>query len=264
MTTELEVDVEREIRRLQRTQIVELEQVRSLHTWLDNQRICRQPGRILGESRTGKTCGIKSYMREHPPQQLAGLPPMVPVLTVQVPQDCGAKELYVLISEALKFRVTRGTTADLRRRVYKHLQDCGVEMLVIDEADRIKPKFFADVRDISDNLDIAMVLVGTERLDAVISRDEQVKNRFFAHFRMGVLNPVQFEQTVEIWERQILRLPVPSNLTSKGILKLLREKTRGYIGILDMILRQAAIATLRKGNAKIDLATLKEVMAGYG
>lgn len=261
---ETQVNIDREIKRLQHDKIVAVEQLRSLHAWLDDRRLCRRPGRILGESRTGKTCSVKSYALDRPPSQELGKPPVVPVLIIQVPQDCGAKELYTLIIEALKFKVTKGSTADLRRRAYKHLQDCKVEMLIIDEADRIKAKFFADVRDMSDQLDISVVLVGTDRLDAVIGRDEQVKNRFYAHFRMGVLNPVQFEQTVLVWEQQILKLPVPSNLTAKPTLKLLREKTRGYIGILDMILRQSAIAALKKGESKIDIQTLKEVMAGYG
>jgi DNA transposition AAA+ family ATPase len=241
---ETQVNIDREIKRLQHDKIVAVEQLRSLHAWLDDRRLCQRPGRILGESRTGKTCSVKSYALDRPPSQELGKPPVVPVLIIQVPQDCGAKELYTLIIEALKFKVTKGSTADLRRRAYK--------------------QFFADVRDMSDQLDISVVLVGTDRLDAVIGRDEQVKNRFYAHFRMGVLNPVQFEQTVLVWEQQILKLPVPSNLTAKPTLKLLREKTKGYIGILDMILRQSAIAALKKGESKIDIQTLKEVMAGYG
>ncbi len=258
------IDISKEIRRLQKTQIVALEQVRLVHEWLDQQRLCRQPGRIIGDSRTGKSCSIASYLREHPPTQVQGQPPKIPVLSIQVPQECGAKVLYTLILKALKFKVTQGAIADLRERAYKHLRDCGVEMLVIDEADRIRAKTFADVRDIFDNLGIAVILVGTDRLDVVIGRDEQVKNRFYAQFRMGVLTPVQFEQAVRIWEEMILRSPVPSNLTAKGTLKLLREKTRGYIGLLDMILRQAAIAALQKGESKIELDTLKNVMDGFG
>ncbi len=260
----VQIDIKREVRRLQRTQIVELEQVNLIHRWLDGQRLCRQPGRILGESRTGKSSAITTYIKENPPSQPPGLPPEVPILSFTVPQECGAKELYCLIVETLNFRVVRGTTAELRRRAFKHLQDCKVEMLIIDEADRIKPKVFADVRDIFDNLGIAVILVGTDRLDAVIGRDEQVKNRFYAQFRVGVLNPIQFEQTVLVWEQQILKLPVSSNLTAKSTLKLLREKTRGYIGLLDMILRQAAIAALLKGEHKITIDTLTTVMAGYG
>jgi DNA transposition AAA+ family ATPase len=201
---------------------------------------------------------------EHPPQQVSGSVLRSPVVLVEVPQDCGAKQLYTLIIESLKFKITKGTIEDLRQRVYDLLKNCQVQMLVIDEADRIKAKTFADVRDIFDELKITVILVGTERLNNVINRDEQVKNRFCAYFHMGVLNSEQFEQTVAIWERDILQLPMPSNLTSKSTLKLLREKTRGYIGILDMILRKAAIVTLCKGKFKIDLETLKEVMAGYG
>ena len=58
------------------------------------------------------------------------------------------------------------------------LKGCEVEMLVIDEADRLKPETFADVRDFYDKLGISVVLVGTDRLDAVVKRDEQVYNRF--------------------------------------------------------------------------------------
>jgi DNA transposition AAA+ family ATPase len=258
-------DFQREILRLQeQTEAMAIEQVVLTHQWLDNQRLCRQPGRILGESRTGKTFAVRSYQKHNSVQSNPGLSPVFSVVAFQVPQECGAKELYTLILEALKFKSIKGTTADLRRRVNKKLEDCKVEMLIIDEADRIKPKFFADVRDLSDNPDISVILVGTDRLEPVISRDEQIKNRFYAYFRMGKLNSLQFAKTVAIWETQVLKLPVASNLTAKATLKLLREKTQGYIGILDMILRQAAIAALKKGEPKITIETLKEVMAGHG
>jgi DNA transposition AAA+ family ATPase len=68
---------------------------------------------------------------------------------------------------------------------------------------------------------------------------------------------------VEIWEKQILKLPVASNLYSKTMLKTLGEATGGYIGLLDMILRESAIRALKKGLQKVDLETLKEVAAEY-
>jgi hypothetical protein len=48
----------------------------------------------------------------------------------------------------------------------------------------------------------------------------------------------------------------------KGLLKTFQ--TLSKIGLLDMILRRAAIAALEKGEPKITLETLKEVTAGYG
>ncbi|BAQ62899.1 mobile element protein [Geminocystis sp. NIES-3708] len=135
-------------------------------------------------------------------------------------------------------------------------------MLIIDEADRLKPKTFADVRDIYD-LGIAVVLVGTERLDTVIKKDEQVYNRFRACYSFGTLTGNSLIKVVEIWEKQVLCLPLPSNLAQKSMMQVIAQSTRGYIGLIDMILKEAAIRTLQKGNKKIDLNTLKEVAQEY-
>ena len=119
------------------------------------------------------------------------------------------------------------------------------------------------MRDIFDKLNIAVVLVGTDRLDAVIKKDEQVYNRFRACHRFGKLSGDDFVEAVGIWEEQVLKLAVPSNLTGKRMLKILRETTGGYIGLLDMVLREAAIRALKNGLLKIDLGTLKEVAGEY-
>ena len=163
----------------------------------------------------------------------------------------------------LRHQIPNGTTANLRDRTYQVLKVCNVKMLIIDEADRLKPKTFADVRDFSDRLRISVVLVGTDRLDALIRRDEQVYNRFRACYRFKTLTGEQFRQTVEIWERQVLCLPVASNLTSNEMLNILQKATRGYIGLLDMVLREADIRSLEKGLPRIDKATLQEVTEEY-
>lgn len=159
--------------------------------------------------------------------------------------------------------MTKGTVAEIRDRMLRVLKSCGVEMLIIDEADRLKPKTFAEVRDIFDKLGIAVVLVGTDRLDAVIKKDEQVYNRFRACHRFGKLSGNDFVNAVGIWEKDVLKLPVASNLTGKRMMKVLGEATLGYVGLLDMVLREAAIRSLKKGLSKIDLETLKEVAGEY-
>lgn len=85
----------------------------------------------------------------------------------------------------------------------------------------------------------------------------------FACHRFGKLSGEDFKRTLEIWEQKILQLPVASNLSSKSMLSALGGATGGYIGLVDMILREAAIRALKKGLQKIDLATLKEVAAEY-
>ncbi len=252
-----------EIKRLNRKNVVNLKQVEVLHQWLEGKRQAKQSCRIVGESRTGKTVACNSYRLRHKPIQEVGKPPIVPVVYIQIPSECGAKDLFKAIIEHLKYQMTKGTVAEIRDRMLRVLKGCGVEMLIIDEADRLKAKTFDEVRDIFDDLEIAVVLVGTDRLDAIIRKDERVKRRFLACYRFGKLSGNDFIDAVSIWERDVLKLPVASNLTGKRMMKVLVEATGGYVGLLDMILREAAIRALKKGLSKIDLATLKEVAGEY-
>ena len=72
-----------------------------------------------------------------------GRPPIVPVVYIQPPQKCGSKDLFKEMIEYLKFRATKGTVSDFRARAIEVLKACGVEMLIIDEALRLKPETFA-------------------------------------------------------------------------------------------------------------------------
>ncbi len=252
-----------EIARLNRQSIVPLEHIRDLHDWLDGKRKARQSCRIVGESRTGKTVACEAYTLRNKPKQEGKQAPTVPVIYIMPPTKCGSKDLFKEIIEYLRYRAVKGTVSDFRSRAMEVLKCCEVEMIIIDEADRLKPETFPDVRDINDKLEISVVLVGTDRLDAVIKRDEQVYNRFRSHRRFGKLAGAEFKKTVGIWEEKVLKLPVASNLTSSSLLKVLLKATEGYIGRLDEILREAAIKSLSIGHKRIDKAILQEVAREY-
>jgi len=252
-----------EIARLNKSKFVSLEHVRDLHGWLDEKRKARQSCRLVGESRTGKTAACVAYTLRNKPKQEGRQAPTVPVVYIKPSSKCGSKDLFKEIIESLRYRAVKGTVSDFRSRAMEVLKGCEVEMLIIDEADRLKPETFPDVRDINDNLEISVVLVGTDRLDAVIKRDEQVYNRFRSHRRFGKLAGEEFKTTVAIWEEKVLKLPVASNLTSKEMLKILMKATGGYIGRLDEILREAAIKSLSREFKKIDKKVLQEVAKEY-
>ena len=255
-------ELQKKIQQLNCKAYVPLEQVEALHNWLEGKRQSRQSARIVGESRTGKTMACLAYRLRHKNIQEPGKPPIVPIVYIHVPPECSAKDLFKAIIEYLKYQMAKGTVAEVRDRTIRVLRGCKVEMLIIDEADRLKPKTFAEVRDIFDKLEIAVILVGTSRLNAAIKRDEQVYNRFCICYCFGKLSKDQFKQTVIIWERRVLDLPLPSNLSSNRMLTALQEATGYYIGILDAVLREAAILALKKGLQRIDLATLQEVAIG--
>lgn len=257
------VAVQEAIDRLNRNGYVELPHVQIAHDWLEGKRQSRQSGRMVGESQTGKTMTCEAYLLRNKPQHVAGKPPTVPVICIQVPQECGVKEVFEIILRYFNYQVVKETVAELRVRTLQILEVCQVEILIFDEANQLKLKTLAEVRAISDNLQISVILAGTDRLDEVIKRDEQVYNRFRDCYRFKKLSGDDFVRTVKIWEQHVLQLPTPSNLTSQTMLKILSEATGGYIGLMDKILREAEIRSIEKGLTKIDVETLKAVAMQY-
>ena len=251
------------IERLQRHCIVELEAVRQFHAWLDDKRDCRQACRVIGDSRTGKTFACKAYWLKSSLNQINGDAPTIPVIYWHATTETGQRELFVGLLEHLKYRITNGTISDLRDRVYRLLRACQVEMIILDEAHRFRPKTFSEIRDIFDLLEISVVLVGTDRLDAVVRRDEQVHNRFMACHRFHRFDSQTLEDTTAIWEEYVLKLPDPSNLTSPDMQKILGATTRGYLGTLDEILRSAARRALQSGQSHIEASLLSQVALEY-
>jgi DNA transposition AAA+ family ATPase len=171
------------IARLQRQCFVELATVQQFHAWLDDKRQCRQACRVIGDSRTGKTIACDAYRLKYARQTTSGDAPIVPVIYWHATTETGQRELFVGLLEHLKYRITNGTISDLRERVYRLLRTCQVEMIILDEAHRFRSKTFSEIRDIFDLLGISVVLVGTDRLDVVVRRDEQVHNRFMTCHR---------------------------------------------------------------------------------
>ncbi len=86
---------------------------------------------------------------------------------------------------------------------------------------------------------------------------------------MGTIPASKLKETVGIWEKNILALPAASNLMQESALKPIRKATgvqnRGYyIGLIDMVLREAAIRSLEKGLMYVDLEILQQVCEEYG
>lgn len=259
----IEPETQETIARLQRQCFVELATVQQFHAWLDDKRQCRQACRVIGDSRTGKTLACDAYRLKYASQTTNGDAPLMPVIYWHATTETGQRELFLGLLEHLKYRITNGTISDLRERVYRLLRTCQVEMIILDEAHRFRPKTFSEIRDIFDLLGIAVVLVGTDRLDAVVRRDEQVHNRFMACHRFHRFDSQMLEDTTAIWEEYVLRLPQSSNLTSAAMQKILAASTRGYLGTLDEILRNAARRALESGQSRIEASLLNQVALEY-
>jgi hypothetical protein len=243
--------------------IVALEHIQKIHDWLDSLRLSKQCGRIVAPPRAGKSVTCDIYKLLNKPQKRTGRRDIVPVLYMQVPGDCSAGELLVLILESLKYDATSGKLTELRRRMQRLLKESKVEMLIIDEANFLKLSTFSEIARIYDLLKVSIVLVGTDGLDNLIKKEPYIHDRFIECYRLHLVSEKKFPELVQIWEDEVLCLPVPSNLTKRETLMPLYQKTGGKIGLLDRVLRRAAILSLRKGLSNIDKATLDEVLEWF-
>jgi DNA transposition AAA+ family ATPase len=72
-------EVQEAIERLNRKGFIPLHQVQVAHEWHEGKRQSRQSGRVVGESRTGKTMACDAYRLRNKPQQITGKPPTVPL-----------------------------------------------------------------------------------------------------------------------------------------------------------------------------------------
>ena len=133
-------ETQQQIERLQQHCLVELGVVEQFHSWLDLKRGGRQACRVVGDSRTGKTIACNLYLNKHLQPSSNGEAPIVPVMYLHAPTESGPRELFVGLLEYLQYRITRGTIAELRDRVYRLLKACQVEMIILDEAHRLRPK----------------------------------------------------------------------------------------------------------------------------
>lgn len=253
-------DINERIRQLGKRRVLELPQMLNFHMWLDGKRLARQSCRVVGESRTGKTISCNTYRLMSKVTQLPGEAPHIPVLYWHCPEHLSVSRLFTGLLELTHYQATRGRIPELRERVYHVLGSCQVEMIILDEAQRINAQALSEIRDISDILEIAVVLVGTDRLNTVIQRDDQVLYRFLSAYRFSHLGSEELREMTALWEEHILQLPEPSNLANEKAQHLLSQATRGYIGVLDQILCEAAIRTLQTGKSCITLPTLRQVV----
>jgi DNA transposition AAA+ family ATPase len=108
----------------------------------------------------------------------------------------------------------------------------------------------------------SIVLIGTDRLDALICQNDQVQRRY-PRYQYGRVSSDELKDLVELWEATVLRLPVASNLVAIDPFNLIESATRKCIGKMDELLRMAARKALIEGESKISYARLQEVAAQF-
>jgi DNA transposition AAA+ family ATPase len=250
----LSAEITEWIEELQDPIIIPLEQVESLCSWLQTRRSFSQPGIVIGPSGTGKTLAIFYYLDT---SQSHSYSASKSIVLLKSPSGCDIRAFYLSLIETLYRPVfERKSTYQLRSDAWGFLRTYHVNQLIIDDADRLKPSTFPDLRDISDRLNISVILVANQSLEKKIAKDECMKTRFRSSFQMNPLTQDQFVKALFMLAQSIFRCEL--NMSDKEFLFALRSHCQFSIKILDETLRYIALYHLQNGCTSFSTKLVKE------
>ncbi|MBD1916278.1 MULTISPECIES: AAA family ATPase [Cyanophyceae] len=255
---ELAPETQKELERLAKTPYFDLPKVQGCHTYLEECRLGNACSRIVGDSGVGKTVAAKAYVR-----RLKSISTNEYAVYVLLPPNCTPKGVYEEVLKALGFTYTKGNISLLRNRARQTLTSRKVSVLLFDEANHLKRDALGEMQYLEEAEVVkSIVLIGTDRLDALICQDEQVQRRY-PRYQYGRVLSAELKDLVELWEATVIRFPVASSLTAKKPFSLIESATGRCIGKMDELLRRAARKALIEGESKISYERLQEVAAQF-
>lgn len=149
---------------------------------------------VLGESGTGKSCLCRWLLQQHPSQELVDRT-KVDVLFATVPPASTIGGLAGVLLQAIGDRDPfRGTVANMTARLVKLCHECGVEMILLDEAQHLQDRgttkthyLVGDwLKTLIDQVGVPTVMLGLPRLELLLQTNEQIRRRFSRRIRLAM------------------------------------------------------------------------------
>ncbi len=252
------------------------EALRSLSDLLAHPRTLRMPNLLLvGDSGNGKTTIIDKFRELHPVMPQPGGEPLIPVVVMGMPSEPVEARFWTELLLALKI-AHRDSDPVQRKKNQAHsiLTYVQCRMLVIDEIHNVlygharqQRHFLGVLKNLSNDLKLPIVAVGTRDAIRALHTDTQLSSRFEP---LGLpkwqLNS-EFLRLLASFER-LLPLANPSNLIGRELAIKLHGMSGGTIGGLSRILKRASIQAIRDRSEQITLKSLDQIdwikLSDYG
>lgn len=222
---------------------------------------------IVGDTNAGETMLANRFVQLHPADKtLAGEAVIIPVLAIQAPPEPDEGRFYNAIFEALSTPYNpRERVAQKQIQVLRLLKRIGLRMLIIDEVHNVltgsvtKQRQFLNVlKYLGNDLQIALVGLGTKEALRALQADPQLANRF----EPAALPPWQLDREFQMLLasfEQVLPLRKPSRLANEKIARKLLALSEGSLGELSVLLTSAAIYAVRSGTERINEKVLAAI-----
>lgn len=235
---------------------------------LHHPRMHRMPNMaLIGESNNGKTMLLRNFCKRHnPPDDPNAEKTYLPVLLVQTPPCADEGRLYYAILERLCAEGSAREPDDSKvRRIRIILTHLETRMLILDDFFNVgagtpnqRKRFLNALRNLSNTLEMPIVISGTHETLNVLSVDPSIANRFKPAFlpRWSEERMVEFTRFVLTVEQTLL-LKEKCKLVNERALKKLLVVGEGLIGEIVDVLRLLGAEAIRSGKEYVDETMLE-------
>jgi DNA transposition AAA+ family ATPase len=241
------------IEELFKTAFIPTDRTSQYFRWLDELRLLKQCGRVIGPRDVGKSRSSVHYREEDRKR----------VSCIKAWSNSSSKRLFSQILKDINHAAPRGKRQDLRSRLAGCLEPFGIDVLIVDNADNLQREALIDLKQLHEESGVPVILIGGQDLDSSLQNFDLL-TCFPTLFEFDRLDYDDFQKTLRTIELDILALPQASNLSEGTLFEVLAASTQAHMGILIKILTKAVLHSLKKGHGKVDEAILCNIASRYG
>lgn len=241
-----------EIEELFKTAFIPTHRASQYFRWLDELRLIKQCGRVIGHRDVGKSRSSSCYREEDYKR----------VSCVKAWSNSSSKRLFSQILKDINHAAFKGKRQDLRPRLAGCIEPFGVELVIIDNAENLQKEAFLDLKQLHEESGTPIVLVGSGELDDTLESYDLIST-FPSLFKFDKLEEDDFKMTLRTIELDVLALPEESNLED-DLFEILASSSGARMGSLIKILTKAVLHSLKSGHRKVDPEILLKITDRYG
>ena len=234
---------------------------------------------LVGASNNGKSSLLQRFAMLHPPYDFTVDRPeevenaffdnhsgvAIPVLYMLAPSEPSETRLYSNILSTLNVAYKEKDTVYTKQYLVEYyLKLLHVDMLIIDEIHNLLSGSIAKqkqvlnaIKNLSNTLQIPIILAGTKDSLRAIGSDDQISSRF----RPEYLTRWKMDKDyVSLLATILASLPLKkeSNILNKESANIILEISNGYIGEIINLLRSAAVYAIESGSERITHKEIQE------
>jgi len=224
---------------------------------------------LFGHTGVGKSTVLKDHLQNYPRDFKDGKT-IVPVLYVTVPVGATPKSVASEFLYSLGDpNYDKGTQTSLDKRVYHFIENCGVQLIILDEFQHLIDRDTKHVLNrasdwlklLCEQTKVAIILGGMHECEKIFLHNEQLSRRFavreeLTSFKYSTREEQkEFRTFLYILDKQ-LPFPFQSNLADSIISEKIYYVTNGVPSYIKLLIEKSVEHALKNGQDFIDEGNL--------